>query len=92
MATTATRRGQIPLGGELGKMQVWRVTIGAGDTTATWKTGLTNVWFCSPESQDDQSYAVVPNSNDGTEGTSKGDIYISGLNNSSKLDVLIVGT
>lgn len=92
MATTATKRGQIPLGGDLSKMQVWRIAAGASDTTATWNTGLNNVWAAVACSQDDSSLGIVPNSNDGTEGSSKGSVYFTGVINSAKLDVIVIGS
>jgi len=91
MATTATKRGQIPLGGDLGKLAVWRVAAGASDTTATFKTGLNNVWAIVGTSQDDSSFGSVPNSNDGTEGSSKGDVYLTGVINSAKIDIIVIG-
>ena len=89
MATTATKLAQIPDGPHV--RQYWDVSAGASDTTATWDTGLNNILVVQSNSQDDSSHGVVKNSNDGTLGTAFGHVYLTGVINSAKLYVTVVG-
>ena len=89
MATTATRVTEFPAGSV--KVQIWRIEAGASDTTATWSTGLYEVHAALSASQDDSSHGVVINSNDGTEDSVAGDVYLDGVINSAVLDVVVFG-
>lgn len=90
MATTATRALSIPLGPK--KLEVWNVTIGGSDTTATWDTGLDNVDACVGSTTADQSYGgVYTNYSDAGSTVAAGNIHIAGLANSSVLTLIIVG-
>lgn len=89
MATTATKLAQIPDGPLV--RQYWDISIGASDTTGTWDTGLNNVVVVHSSSQDDSSHGVVKNSNNGTLSSAFGHVYLTGVINSAKLYVTVVG-
>ena len=89
MATTATKLAQIPSGPYV--TQYWDISAGASDTTATWDTGLNNVVNVQSSSQDDSSHGVVKNSNDGTLSSEFGHVYLTGVINSAKIYVTVVG-
>jgi hypothetical protein len=90
MATTATKLLELPVGPV--KIQVWDVSAGGADTTATFDTGLNNVQLLLSNSQDDSSHGTVKNSNNGTLNSAFGHVYFSGVINSAKLYVLVIGS
>lgn len=91
MTTTATKNFEIALAPGM-RLQLWRVSIGAGDTTAVWNTGLFNTQHISAMTQSDQAIGgVFLNSNNTTENSLAGSASINGLANSSVLDVLVLG-
>lgn len=91
MATTATKVAPDISFGNL-KAQVWTVTIGGGDTTATWDTGIDNVVYVGAASNSDQAFGgVYRNYSDAGSTVAAGNIHIAGLANSSELNVLVIG-
>lgn len=91
MATTATKLfPETPVGGL--HMQIWNFSIGASDTTATWSTGLKNVIYFAPITNSAEiNGQPARNSNDGTEGSVFGDVYIASLANSTTGYALVIG-
>lgn len=91
MATTLVKGSDISFGNKKG--QIWTVTIGGGDTTATWDTGLDNVEYVGASSNSDQAFGgVYLNYSDAGSTVAAGNVHIAGLANSSVLNVLVLGT
>jgi hypothetical protein len=90
MATTATRVLTWPIGPY--RIQIYNWSIGASDTAATWKTGLNNVDFLSYHTTtNEQNGTAARNSNDGTENTEYGTVYINSIANSETGYALVLG-
>lgn len=90
MATTAVRVLEYPVGPT--KCQIWTVTIGGADTTATWDTGLDNVVHVSLTTTSDQAFGgTYLNYSDAGTTVAAGNIHIAGLANSSVCTVRVEG-
>lgn len=90
MATTAVKVMEYPLGPT--RAQIWTVTIGGADTTATWDTGLDNVVHVSLTSNSDQAFGgVYLNYSDAGTTVAAGQIHVAGLANSSICRVKVEG-
>jgi len=90
MATTATKVHESQIGNKV--YQEWNFSIGGSDTTASWATGLKNVTTFIPVTTSAEINGTpARNSDDGTEDSAFGTVYVADLANSTTGYALVIG-